>query len=127
MSDSGVRAQRLALVAGALFDAAFALPMLVAPEPAAHVLRLDLPADMTWFRLCAVLLLIAGGCYAVASRADARTTQAIAIVAGAGRLLGCAVLVNSGLATHAPALVAVGALDGALGLTHLGLAIAGRR
>lgn len=127
MSDSADRAQRLALLAGAALDVAFALPMLVAPEPAARLLRLDLPPDLTWFRLCAVLLLIAGGCYAVASGAEARTTRRIAIVGGTGRLFGCLVLVGSGLAIHAPALVAVGVLDGALGVAHLGLAIAARR
>src|SRR5689334_8876294 len=88
--------QRPLLRLGAAFDAAFALPMLLAPGPASRLLRIALPADLTWFRLCAVLLLIAAGCYSAASLADDAGVRRTAIVSGCGRLLGCLVLVTSG-------------------------------
>jgi hypothetical protein len=117
-------AQRPLLRLGAAFDAAFALPMLLAPGPSSRLLRIALPGDLTWFRLCAVLLLIAAGCYAFASMADDVTMRRVAVVSGCGRLLGCVVLVSSGAGA---AVVATGVVDGVLGLLHLGVAAAGWR
>jgi hypothetical protein len=115
-------AQRRMLFAGAIFDAAFALPMLAIPGPAAALLGIDLPADMTWFRLAAVLLLIVAGAYVAASRAGGRAAHEVAIVAALGRILGCIVLVGAGLDARVPALTAAGVADGALGIVHFALA-----
>ena len=115
--------QRRLLVAGAIFDGAFALPMLVAPGPAAALLGITLPNDMTWFRLTAVLLLIVAGAYVVAARAGGKAAHEVAIVAAVGRLLGCIVLVGAGLDAHVAALTAAGVADGILGLAHFALAV----
>jgi hypothetical protein len=119
--------QRRVLVAGAAFDAAFALPMLIAPGPAARLLRLDLPDDMTWFRLTGVLLLIVAGAYAAAARAGGPVAHHVACVAAGGRTLGAAVLVNAGWAPLVPALLAAGLADGALALAHAAIAAADAR
>ena len=96
--------------------------MLVAPGPAAGIIGIRLPPDMTWFRLTAVLLLIVSGCYVVAARAGGGVAHQIAIVAFGGRLLGCLVLVGAGLDLRVPVLVAAGVADGILGLSHFALA-----
>lgn len=81
---------RWSLTLGALYDATFAILMLVAPRLPARLLRLPLPplpqgAFYLW--VMAVLLLMLAALYLLAAR-DLRRYQAIAVVATAGRMLG---------------------------------------
>jgi hypothetical protein len=118
-------AQTMILRAGAALDAAFGAAMLAAAEPAARMLRIALPAERGWFRLCAVLLLILAGLYALAS-AEPRWSHRAGLVAGVGRLAGAVVLLSS--FGPAAAFRVIGAMDGALGACHLtACAVAARR
>lgn len=113
--------QRRLLAFGAVFDLAFAVPMLLFAEPASRLLRIPLPEDLTWFRLSGVLLLILAGCYAVGAHAPEAIAHQVGFVAGAGRLLGCLLLVQGGWGGPV-AVLGTGILDGVLGLLHVALA-----
>ena len=108
---------RLSLVAGAAYDAVFALLMVAAPGRLAEWFELPLPADF-YLWLLAVLLVMLAALYLEAAR-DPRRYSTVVRVAIAGRLLGALVL---GLAAwREPAFsglwIAAGA-DAAFGLAH---------
>ena len=104
-----------ALWVGAAFDAVFAVAILVAPAPAASLLRIDLPPDPVYLRLAAILLLILAGIYAAAARTPARYV-AVAPVSAAGRGAGCLLLLHAWSAGHPRAFLVLGLADLALGL-----------
>ena len=104
------RTLSLVLAAGALFDAAFGAAILLAPAPAAALLRIELPADLVYFRLNGVLLLILAAVYALAAREPERF-HAVAPVSACGRALGFVVLSAAGRT-----FLALGAADLVIGL-----------
>jgi len=108
-----------ALWAGSGFDALFASAILLAPRPAASILRIDLPPDPTYLNLVAVLLLILAGIYGAAARAPGRYL-AVAPISGLGRVAGCGVLVGAWATGHPRAFLFLGLADLALGLVTLG-------
>ena len=61
-----MKALQISLVAGAVFDAAFAIPLLIDPVKLAEIVRVP-PPDVITFRLVAVLLLMATGFYLFAA------------------------------------------------------------
>ncbi|HEV7667011.1 MAG TPA: hypothetical protein VGS22_00680 [Thermoanaerobaculia bacterium] len=86
-----IRLLGASLVLGALYDAAFAVVMVVAPELPRRILRLPLPGADFYLWLIAVLLLMLAALYLTAAH-DLRRYTGIILVAIAGRLLGAAVL-----------------------------------
>jgi CHASE2 domain-containing sensor protein len=109
------------LVAGALYDAGFAVLMVAAPRPIARLLRLPLPplpeaAFYLW--IMAVLLLMLAACYLLAAR-DPRRYAGVVAVAIAGRALGGVTFIvaargHQGLAGLYP----LAAADLGFGLAH---------
>jgi len=83
----GLRALSATLVAGALYDFAFAAAMLVAPGSLAHALSLPLPGESFYLRLIGVLLVLVGAVYLVAAR-DPAAERPIVALAIAGRAAG---------------------------------------
>jgi hypothetical protein len=77
---------RGSLLAGALYDAAFAAVMLIRPEIPASLLHLPLAPDF-YLSILAVLLLMLAALYTFAAR-DTRRYSGIVPVAIAGRLAG---------------------------------------
>lgn len=86
-----IRLLGASLVLGALYDAAFAVVMVAAPELPQKILRLPLPGASFYLHLIAVLLLMLAALYLTAAL-DQRRYTGIILVAIAGRLLGAAVL-----------------------------------
>jgi hypothetical protein len=86
-----VRLLGVSLVLGALYDAAFAVVMVAAPELPQRILRLPLPGAGFYLHLIAVFLLMLAALYLTAAL-DLRRYTGIILVAIAGRLLGAAVL-----------------------------------
>lgn len=119
------RVQSWLLRVGAGFDAAFGLAMLLVPLPAARLLGIELPVDMTWFSLVGLLLLILAGLYVTAAGGPSR--HAFALVAGVGRLCGLALLWRAAMAGSGPAFWVAGLLDGSLGILHVAAALTHRR
>lgn len=109
------RTLSLVLAAGALFDAAFGAAILLAPAPAAALLRIDLPADPVHLRLNGVLLLILAALYALAAREPERF-HAVAPVSACGRALGSVVLAAAGQAGAPKTFLALAASDLVIGL-----------
>lgn len=89
-----LRALRATLVAGALYDFAFAALMLLAPRVLASVFALPLPGEPFYLRLIAVLLSILGATYLYTAR-DPAAVPGLVGLAVAGRLAGFAVLAAS--------------------------------
>ncbi|HXU30083.1 MAG TPA: hypothetical protein VN851_05850 [Thermoanaerobaculia bacterium] len=79
------------LVLGALYDAAFAVVMVAAPELPQRLLHLPLPGAGFYLHLIAVFLLMLAALYLTAAL-DLRRYTGIILVGIAGRLLGAAVL-----------------------------------
>lgn len=86
-----LRLLRGSLVAGALYDLAFALLMVGAPGLPARWLSLPLPGEAFYLRLIAVILTMLALLYVAAAR-DPRRYSAIIMVAILGRAAGAAVL-----------------------------------
>lgn len=106
------------LVAGAAYDALFAVALLFARHRAGALLGIEPPDDPLYLRLIGVLLLMLAAVYLVAARAPARH-RGIVVVAAAGRSAGA---LTMGLAwrSGAPAAFAwLAAIDLAFGLWHL--------
>ena len=106
---------RASLVAGALYDAAFAAAMLLAPEAAARRLGVPLPAPAFYLPLVAVFLLMLAALYLVAADDPERGARIVA-VAIAGRLAGSLVL--GAAARELPALWPLAAGDFAFAVAH---------
>jgi hypothetical protein len=75
------------LVAGAVYDLAFALCMLVAPGVPARVLKLPLPGERFYLWVIAILLAMLAALYLLAAR-DPRRYSGVIAVAIVGRLAG---------------------------------------
>ncbi|HVR97303.1 MAG TPA: hypothetical protein VMW27_11860 [Thermoanaerobaculia bacterium] len=109
------------LVLGALYDLAYAVVMLAAPEVPARAFDLPLPplpegAFYLW--ILAVLLAMLGALYLVAARDPRRYSGIIAVAIG-GRLLGGLVLLAAALrAPGLPGLYPMAAADLAFGIAH---------
>jgi hypothetical protein len=82
---------RCTLVAGALYDLAFAALLLWVPGVPASVLDLPLPGEPFYLWVMAVLLGMVAACYAMAAH-DVRRYGGIIAVAIAGRLAGALVM-----------------------------------
>lgn len=86
-----LRALTWTLRAGALYDWAFALQMLVAPALLERLFSLPLPGASFYLNVIAALLAIAGAAYWVAA-SDVETYRLLVWVAVGGRFLGFALL-----------------------------------
>ncbi len=94
--EPSLRALSATLVAGALYDFAFAITMVAAPRLLEAGFSLPLPGEPFYLRLIAVLLVIAGGFYWITAR-DPRSRRAYVAVAIAGRTAGFVALALSAL------------------------------
>lgn len=113
-----LRLLQLSLVAGALYDGAFAALMLLSPDLPARRLGLPLPGERFYLWVLAVVLFMLAALYLQAAR-DPRRYSAIIAVAIAGRLAGCLALGLAALGRPELAgLYALAAADGAFGLAH---------
>lgn len=112
---------RGSLILGALYDAAFALLMVIAPGVPARLLDLPLPplpegAFYLW--VMATLLLMLAALYALAAR-DTRRYSGIVAIAIGGRLLGGIALGIAALrGSDLGGLYPLAAADLAFGLAH---------
>lgn len=116
------RLQAVLLVAGAAFDAAFGLPMLLAPGSAARLLAIELPDEPVWFQLCGVLLLIVACAYVIGARSGMR--HAIAVAAGLGRIAGAFVLFRAAGRGQGAVFMVAAASDALIGWLHVATASA---
>lgn len=91
---SPTRALSATLVAGAVYDFAFAGWMLLSPESIASTFGLPLPGEPFYTRLIAIFLLILGVVYLEIARDPARLVPFVRI-AIVGRLFGFVVLALS--------------------------------
>lgn len=113
-----LRLLRLSLVAGALYDAGFALLLAVRPDLPAGWLDLPLPGERFYLWTLAVLLAMLAALYLEAAR-DPRRYSAVIAVAIGGRLL--ASLMFLAVALPRPdlaGLLPLSAVDGAFALGH---------
>ncbi|HVT16523.1 MAG TPA: hypothetical protein VHQ90_10155 [Thermoanaerobaculia bacterium] len=115
---------RASLVAGALYDAAFAVLMVAAPRVPARTLALPLPplpAGTFYLWILAILLLMLALLYGLAAR-DTRRYSGIVAVAIGGRIAGgVALLLAVRLAPGLAGLYPLAAVDLGLGLVHAAL------
>lgn len=109
------------LVAGALYDLAFAVLMVAAPQVPARLLALPLPPlpeGRFYLWIIAVFLLILATLYLAAAQ-DPRRYSAIIAVAIGGRVLGAAVFVVAALTgSGLQGLLPLAAADFAFGAAH---------
>jgi hypothetical protein len=109
---------RATLIAGALYDLAFAALMVAAPEAVARAFRLPLPGERFYLWLIAVLLAMLAALYLKAAQ-DPRRYSAVVAVAIAGRLAGAAAFTVAALGRpELSALYPLAAADAAFGLGH---------
>ncbi len=113
-----LRLLQLSLVAGAVYDAAFAALLLVRPDLPARWLALPPPGETFYLWLLAVFLTMLAALYLQAARDPRRYSGIIAVAIG-GRLAGslamlCAALPRPDLAGLYP----LSAVDAAFGLAH---------
>lgn len=114
-----LRAQRLTLVVGALYDLVFATAMLVAPRAIASAFRLPLPGPTFYVPLLAVLLAMLASLY-LAAAYDLRRLWVVPWVAGVGRLAGAVVFATAAvLDPTLGSLWLLAATDAAFGVLHL--------
>ncbi|HEX5760844.1 MAG TPA: hypothetical protein VF121_16765 [Thermoanaerobaculia bacterium] len=113
-----LRLLQLSLLAGALYDAAFALLLVARPQLPARWLDLPLPGERFYLWVLATLLLMLAALYLEAAR-DPRRYSAVVAVAIGGRLLGSLALLAAALPRPDLAgLLPLSAVDGAFGLCH---------
>jgi hypothetical protein len=108
----------VALAIGGAYDATFALLMLAFAEPVARLFGLPLPADLVYFKLNAILLLILAALYLAAAREPERY-RLVAPLSGAGRVAGFVFFVWAWRGGRPPAFLALGVADLAIGLATL--------
>ncbi len=119
---AGFRPLRLTLIAGALYDFAFAILFVAAPGSVARLLALPLPGERFYLWILAVLLAIVGATYWIAAR-DPRRFRPLVGVAILGRAAGFLAFAAAALAAPGLAgLWVVGAGDLAFSLAHLATA-----
>lgn len=107
---------RASLVLGALYDAAFAAAMLLAPGWSSAALGVPLPSPAFYLPLFAVLLLMLAALYLVAADDPERGARIVA-VAIVGRLAG-AIVLGGAAAGGLPALWPLAAGDLAFAVAH---------
>jgi hypothetical protein len=113
-----LRLLRISLVAGAIYDAAFAALMLLRPDLPARWLDLPLPGEAFYLWVLAVVLAMLAALYLAAAQ-DPRRYSAIIAVAIIGRLAGSLALLLAALPRPDLAgLYPLAAVDGVLGLSH---------
>jgi hypothetical protein len=111
-----LRLLRATLVAGALYDLAFAALMVAAPEAAARAFGLPLPGQRFYLWLLAVLLAMLAALYLKAAH-DPRRYSAVIAVAIAGRLAGAVAFTLAALGRpELSTLYSLAAADAAFGL-----------
>jgi hypothetical protein len=108
------------LAVGAAYDGVFALAILLAPRPAAALLRLPFPADPVFLYLNGVLLAILAGVYAAAAR-DPRRYGAVAPVSAVGRVAGFGLFAWAWSGGRPAIFLALGLADLAIGVVTLAL------
>jgi len=109
---------RASLVAGALYDLAFATLMVAAPRELAEAFSLPLPGAPFYLHLLAVLLTMLAALYLLAAR-DPRRYSGVVAVAVAGRLAGAVVFALAAAGGSAlGGLWFVAAADAAFGFSH---------
>jgi hypothetical protein len=118
MSSGQSRRLGYALAAGAAYDGVFAVAILGFTQPAAAILRIDLPADPVYLYLCGVLLFILAAVYAAAALDPGRYV-AVAPVSAAGRGAGFALFFWAWLGGRPPAFLAMGLADLAIGVVTI--------
>ncbi|HEY0782103.1 MAG TPA: hypothetical protein VGE98_06610 [Thermoanaerobaculia bacterium] len=115
---------RASLAAGALYDFAFAVVMVVAPELPARLLALPLPPlprGRFYLLLFAILLTMLAALYLLAAR-DTRRYSGVVGVAILGRIAGgIAFFAAAAIGPDLRGLVPLGAADLAFGLVHAAL------
>jgi len=104
------RALALAMGFGAIYDAAFAASILVAPDALSRLFHIPLPEDRFYVRLVALLLLILGAIYLLPAR-DPHRFHAIAPLAATGRVCGFLLFALAWREGRPPAFLALGLAD----------------
>src|SRR5262245_55240154 len=112
------RTLALAMGFGAIYDVAFAVAILAAPEALSKLFGIPLPDDRFYLRLVAVLLLVLGAIYLLPAR-DPERFRAIAPIAAAGRLLGFALFTLAWSQGRPGAFLVLGSADLAIALVTL--------
>jgi hypothetical protein len=114
------RSLGVSMAFGAAYDAVFGMAIVLFLEPAAALLRLDVPADRFYVRLNGLFLLMLAAVYAAAAREPARY-RVVVWTAIVGRAAGFAYFVGAGLSSGVPTFVALGVADLGFALVHLAL------
>jgi len=96
-----LRIVRVTMLAGALYDAAFALPILVAPESLARLLGLPMPDQEIYLRFTSVFLLGLAVFYLMPVLHPGRYLGNV-VAAGVVRALGAVFLVTAVVQYHQP-------------------------
>lgn len=120
------RALGVSMAAGAIFDAVFAVSILVFTRPAAALLGIAVPPDTVYLGLNGVLLLLLAGVYSLAAWDPVRY-QGIAAVAAAGRAGGFLYLTGAWLGGRPPVFLGLAVSDLVFGLIHAVLLLRARR
>ena len=117
-----LRAQRLTLAFGGLYDLGFAIAMLLAPQAIASAFALPLPGPPFYLPLLSVLLTMLAALY-LAAAYDLRRLAVVPWVAGIGRLAGAIMFATCAMRDPAlRSLWLMAGVDGLLGVLHLVLA-----
>lgn len=113
-----LRLLRASLVAGALYDLAFAAAMVAAPHIPARMFGLPLPGEEFYLGILALFLTMLAALYLAAAR-DPRRYSAVIVVAIVGRFLGAAVFALAALAeSHLAGLWPLAGADLAFSIAH---------
>lgn len=114
------RAVGFSMAVGAIYDAAFAVAILFAAEPASRLLGLALPADRAYFGLNGVFLLLLAGLYTLPAFRPERYRGVVAVAAG-GRAVGAVYLTAVWADGRETAFLLLGLADGAFAVAHAAL------
>lgn len=76
------RRQRLILRIGAIYDAGFGIPILLAPAPLFSLMNIPLPSDTgrIWLALCGIFLIILGIIYWIMSGDPSRYLALVGVI-----------------------------------------------
>ena len=107
----------VSMLVGAVYDAAFALAILLFRRPAVELLGLELPEDPVYLGLNGILLLLLAALYVLAFLDPGRYRGLVA-VAAAGRILGFLYLGMVWLGGGAAAFAGLAVGDLVLGVAH---------
>lgn len=107
----------LSMAAGAVYDLAFGIAMLLAHERAAGILGIEPPDDPLYLRFGGLLLLVLGALYLLPAR-DPERYRGVALVAAAGRLAGFLFLFAAWRAGRPPVFLGLCCADLTFALVH---------